>query len=181
VINSVRIIIPLVFALVIGTVAKASVVQAPTINQCFTDLTQSYIQQTALLTWANEATVATYTFNFVNYNTQFQSISNYFTPEGWETFHDKLTGSDIFKFMIDKKLLITAVTTKAPIILKQGVLNGHYSWRVQMPLLVTYQSSTEWTHETLMVTMVIERTAPYEGIKGIRVVELTAEQVEDKK
>lgn len=179
-INSVRIIILLMFALVIGTVATATAARAPT-NQCFTDLTQPYIHQATLLTWANEAAVAAYTFNFVNYDTQFQSISNYFTPEGWKAFHDQLTQSYIFKFMKDKKLIITAVTSKAPIILKQGVVNGHYSWRVQMPLLVIYQSATEWMHETLMVTMVIERTAPYEGIKGIGVVELTAEQVKDKK
>lgn len=179
-INSVRMISHLVFALAIGTVAMPTVVRAST-NQCFTDLTQPYIHQAALLTWANEAAVAAYTFNFVNYNTQFKSISNYFTPEGWKAFHDKLTQSDIFKSMIDKKLLVTAVTTKAPIILKQEVVNGHYSWRVQMPLLVTYQSPTEFTHENLMVTMLIERTAPYEGIKGIGVVELMAEQVKDKK
>ena len=47
----------------------------------------------------------------------------------------------------------------ACIILQKGVLNGNFSWRVQMPILVTYQSASEFTQQNNVVTMLITRVS----------------------
>jgi intracellular multiplication protein IcmL len=40
----------------------------------------------AVLQWANQAAIAAFTYNFVNYRTELQASSGFFTAEGWDQF-----------------------------------------------------------------------------------------------
>ena len=66
-----------------------------------------------------------------------------------------------------KKLIVSAVATRAPIILQKGILNGKYAWRVQMPILVTYQSASEFSQQNNVVTMLITRVSTLNSPRGI--------------
>ena len=66
-----------------------------------------------------------------------------------------------------KKLIVSAVATRAPIILQKGILNSRYSWRVQMPILVTYQSASEFSQQNNVVTMLITRVPTLNSPRGI--------------
>src|ERR1700722_7113604 len=101
-------------------------------------LSAPIVSDSALLQWANQAAVAAYTYNFFNYRKALEDASEYFTPGGWSDFESALQSSHNLESVIAKKLGVTAVATGAPVILDRGVLNGHYSWKVQMPLLVSY-------------------------------------------
>ena len=98
----------------------------------------------AVLQWANEAAIAAYTYNFVNYNNELRGAARYFTRTGWGQFLAALKSSGSLETVKQKKLIVSAVATQAPIILKKGPLNGRYSWRIQMPINVTYQSASEF-------------------------------------
>jgi intracellular multiplication protein IcmL len=64
------------------------------------------------------------------------------------------------------------VATRAPIILEKGMLSGRYSWRVQMPILVTYQSASEFTQQNIVVTMLITRISTIESPRGIGIAQI---------
>ncbi|HHM0577190.1 TPA: type IVB secretion system apparatus protein IcmL/DotI, partial [Legionella pneumophila] len=113
----------------------------------------------AVLQWANQAAIAAFTYNFVNYRDELQASSGFFTAEGWDQFLGALEQSNNLDAVKAKKLVVSAVATRAPIILQKGVLNGRYSWRVQMPILVTYQSASEFTQQNNVVTMLITRVS----------------------
>ena len=66
-----------------------------------------------------------------------------------------------------KKLIVSAVATRAPVILQKGILNGRFAWRVQMPVLVTYQSASEFTQQSNVVTMLISRVSTLNSPRGI--------------
>ena len=67
-----------------------------------------------------------------------------------------------------KKFIVTAVATRSPTILSKGVLGGrYYYWRVQIPLLVTYQSANEFVQSRLLVTMLIRRISSLNSPNGI--------------
>lgn len=157
--------------LLVANINIADAEQALTTNQCSSDLTQSNISEAALVVWANEAAVATFTYDFVNFETQLQTASNYFTPNGWKEFYKALEQSENLKALQAKKLLVTAVPFRTPIILQAGLLNGRYSWRVQIPLQVTFQNSSEYAQQNLAVTMLIARASPYEGVRGLVVLQ----------
>lgn len=120
-----------------------------------------------VLQWANQAAIAAFTYNFVNYRDELQASSGFFTAEGWDQFLGALEQSNNLDAVKAKKLVVSAVATRAPIILQKGVLNGRYSWRVQMPILVTYQSASEFTQQNNVVTMLITRVSTLNSPRGI--------------
>ncbi len=127
-----------------------------------------------ILQWANLATVAAYSYNFVTYRTELQSASDFFTAEGWSTFLDALKESNNLEAVISKKLVVTAVATRAPVILQKGVLSGRYSWRIQIPILVTYQSASEFSQQNLVVTMLVTRISTLNNPKGVGIAQFVS-------
>jgi intracellular multiplication protein IcmL len=121
----------------------------------------------AVLQWANQAAIASFTYNFVNYREELQASSGFFTAEGWQQFLDALQQSNNLAAVQAKKLIVSAVATRAPIILQKGILNGRFSWRVQMPILVTYQSASEFTQQNNVVTILITRVSTLNSPRGI--------------
>ena len=121
----------------------------------------------AVLQWANQAAIASFTYNFVNFRDELQASSGFFTAEGWTQFLNALQQSNNLDAVKAKKLIVSAVATRAPIILQKGLLNGIYSWRVQMPILVTYQSASEFSQQNNVVTMLITRVSTLNSPRGI--------------
>ena len=122
----------------------------------------------AVLQWANQAAIASFTYNFVNYRSELQAASGFFTAEGWEQFLTALKLSNNLDAVKDKKMIVSAVATQAPVILKKGVmLNDRYEWKVQMPILVTYQSASEFSQQSNIVTMLITRVSTLNSPRGI--------------
>lgn len=121
----------------------------------------------SVLQWANQAAIASYSYNFVNYRKELQAASEFYTDIGWQQFMSALESSNNLAAVKAKKLIVSAVATQAPVILKKGILNGSYSWRVQMPLLVTYQSASQFTQENYMMTMLIQRVSTFNNPRGI--------------
>jgi intracellular multiplication protein IcmL len=121
----------------------------------------------AVLQWANQAAIAAFTYNFVNYRTELQAASGFFTADGWDMFLSALQQSNNLDAVKSKKLVVSAVATRAPIILQKGLLNGRYSWRIQMPLLVTYQSASDFSQQNNVVTMLVNRVSTLNSPRGI--------------
>lgn len=129
----------------------------------------------AVLQWANQAAIAAFTYNFVNYRDELQAASGFFTPDGWQQFVTALGQSNNLDSVKAKKLIVSAVATRAPIILQKGLLNGVYSWRIQMPILVTYQSASEFTQTPNIVTMLITRISTLNSPRGIGISQFVVE------
>lgn len=121
----------------------------------------------AVLQWANQAAIAAYTYNFVNYRQELQAASGYFTDDGWSQFISALQSSGALKTVRQKKLIVSAVATRAPIILQKGPLAGRYSWRIQMPILITYQSASEFQQVRSVVTLLVTRISTLKSVRGI--------------
>ena len=121
----------------------------------------------AVLQWTNQAAIAAFTYNFVNYRAELQASSEFFTSSGWTQFLSALQSSNNLDAVKTKKLIVSAVATSAPIILQKGLLNGRYSWRIQMPLLVTYQSASEFSQQRNIVTILVTRISTLNSPRGI--------------
>lgn len=131
-------------------------------------LDQPNLKTNALLQWATEAGTAAYTFNFVNYRKALQDVRQYFTKRGYQNFLKALTDSNNLEAVKRKKLVVSAVPTGAPVILKEGrTSNGRYAWQVQFPMLLTYQSASDSIRQNIVVTMLITRIPTLESEKGV--------------
>src|SRR5579872_6794221 len=99
-------------------------------------LNQANLNDNQLLQWATEAAVASYTFNFVNFRKALQDVRIYFTKMGYQYFLKALKDSNNLDAVQNKKLVVSATPTGAPVILKKGIYNdgsplGVYGWTVQ--------------------------------------------------
>ena len=121
----------------------------------------------AILQWANQAAIASFSYNFVNYRSELVAASGFFTSDGWNQFITALSESNNLDAVKTKKLVVSAVATAAPVILQKGLLNGRYAWRIQMPILVTYQSASEFSQQNLNVTMLVTRVDTLNSPRGI--------------
>lgn len=143
---------------------------ATTVNGRITPLIpldQPNMPPSTLLQWANASAIAAYSYNFQNYRKELQSASEFFTPDGWTEFTNALKASNMLNTVIEKKLVVSAVATGAPVILDQGMFNGVYTWKVEMPMLVTYVSASQSARQNIVVKMMIQRVSTLNSARGI--------------
>lgn len=130
-------------------------------------LDEPNVPNSTLLQWATDAASSAFTYDFVNYRAQLQKSSVYFTTSGWRAFLQELESSRNLLAVQSKRLVLSAVVTKAPVILEERVINGRYTWRVQMPMVITYQSANESTSSNTTVTLTISRVSTVNSPRGI--------------
>lgn len=126
----------------------------------------------ALLDWVANAAVSSYSFNFVNWNEALSSVRTYYTPSGYQNFMTALKASNTLEDVRSKKLVVSAVITGTPVILKEGPINDRYSWQVQLPMLLSYQSASEVIKQNITMTMLVTRVPTLESEKGIGIAQL---------
>jgi|JI10StandDraft_1071094.scaffolds.fasta_scaffold17595_6 intracellular multiplication protein IcmL len=132
-------------------------------------LSEPVVTSAELLQWATAAATTVNTYDFTNWRKALQEASDYFTPGGWREFQDALKSSNNLGTVTTKKLSVTAVATGAPTILDKGVINGVYKWKVQLPLLITYESASTNISQPVVATMLITRTSTLETPRGIAI------------
>lgn len=119
-----------------------------------------------ILTWASQAAVAAYTFNFASYATTIPLARPYFTPGGWQAYQSAI--NPVLQTITKAQLIVQSVVAGAPVIANQGPLPGHgYTWRVQIPFLVTYLSAGESKSRHYYVVMMLVRVPTNINPQGI--------------
>ena len=136
--------------------------------------TQPVLSKAVLLQWVQRAIIASYTYNFLTYREQLTQASEFFSDRGWKSFMSAFKASRNLETVIAKKLSTTAVATGAPVILDQRVLNGRYTWQIQMPILVSYESGTQKIQQTYNVVVLVQRVSTLTSPKGVAIVQFYA-------
>lgn len=111
----------------------------------------------------------------MNYRSELQAASGFFTPEGWSQFMTALQESNNLDAIRAKKLIVSAVAKRAPVILEKGVLAGRYAWRIQLPLLITYQSPSEFSQTEDVVRLTVHRVSTLNSPRGIGITQFVVE------
>lgn len=135
-------------------------------------LGEPFVTQSALLNWAKKCVTSANTYDFVNYQKQFQENSVCFTPEGWQQFMGAVEKSGNLETVKSQRLVASSVEQGAPVITREGLRKGVYSWEVELPILVSYQGGQGGraaASQRLLVKLLISRvsTAAYKEGVGI--------------
>lgn len=133
-------------------------------------LTQPNMNQAAIAVWANTAIVDLYTFNYGTINQRLSTLSNYFTPTEWQKYLQSMHDSGVIRDVQNRKLVVSAIATAPASIKQQQVVNHHYQWTVDIPILVTYSNPSKPTQTSYLdVTLTIARQATFTGKDGIAI------------
>ncbi len=126
--------------------------------------------ETQLAVWANEAIVATYTFNYQNFLPRQKEIARYFTSTGWMAYSNALNDSKLPDAVQKNAYYVTAVATMPPEIKTLG--DNH--WQAVMPLLVIYKNPQFQQKQTLKITLGFTTVPSGQGVRGLAITSLQA-------
>ena len=120
---------------------------------------------TQLAVWANEAIVATYSYDFKNYLPRQREIAKYFTAPGWTAYSAALNASKLPEVVQKNSYFVNAVATLPPEIktLSPG------QWQATMPLLVVYRNPQYQQKQTLEVTIHFAQAPSGQGVRGFSI------------
>jgi intracellular multiplication protein IcmL len=137
-------------------------------------LSEPIVTNTYILDWASTATRAAFNLDFLNYQKQLDKASVNFTSSGWRAFSKALDDSKLLATVQDKKLMMDSVVSGQPIIRFQGVLNGRYIWRIQMPILISYGSASEQQQKAMSIMMIVSRVPVLDTATGLQITDFEA-------
>lgn len=132
-------------------------------------LNEPVVTDQYMLQWSALAVRSLFNLDFVHYQDQLNQAKNNFTEAGWNKVEYALKTSGFLASITDNKLEANAVISGPAVVLNTAVYHGRYTWRVQMPVLVTYTSASESKRTRFMVTMNVQRVPVLNAYKGIQI------------
>jgi intracellular multiplication protein IcmL len=137
-------------------------------------LDQTYISTADLLQWASSVLPKAFSYDFMNYTNQLDSLEQYFTQTGFKKLTDTLATYANPKTVVDSKLFIQATPTAAPTIFNQGLITqgnlaGRYGWWVQMPLDILYSNAEKIYTTPVIIKALVVRISIQNDLSGVAI------------
>ena len=131
-------------------------------------LDQPLLTQSGLLTWVSDTITGAMSLNFLEWREKLESIRPHFDYAAYKSFLASLQSSGVLDMIRDKRLSASAVATRAPVIIASGLVGGKATWKVEFPLIVSYESSqgVESTQE-LLATVLVCRASTAKTPRGV--------------
>lgn len=128
-----------------------------------------------VLNWTTQVVTKAYSMSFANYAQQLDDIKPNFTDAGWRGYEQALARAGFLDTLLNNQYVTTAVPQKAPVIVAQGLVNGVYGWRLQVPLIVTFQSASSQSSQTVNVEVTVVRRPETENPKGLGIAQIVSQ------
>ncbi|NCX93211.1 MAG: hypothetical protein EBX40_00850 [Gammaproteobacteria bacterium] len=119
-------------------------------------LNNPMLEDTQILAWVNQNVPQLFDVDFLNYRRQLEDVRPYFTDYGWQQFITALTPT--MQEILKQKYTVHAKPSDVPFIMSKGVVNGIYTWQVQVPLEITYALGPKLLVKTVTWTLILQRT-----------------------
>lgn len=131
-------------------------------------LDQPVLTQEGLLTWASNAITGAMSLNFLEWREKLESLRGNFDDEAFKSFLASLNSSGVLEMIREKRLSASAIATRAPVIIASGLVDGTATWRIEFPLIVSYESSqgVESTQK-LIATVLVRRASTVKTPRGV--------------
>jgi intracellular multiplication protein IcmL len=136
-------------------------------------LDEPNVTASSLTKWITQAVTNAYTIDFYSYQDTIDSLKQYFTNDGYKNFINSIQASGSLDKIVKEKLVVTAVAMDNAVILQEGMMQGVYTWKIQLPLLLNYQgASTTGTKKTIAVSVLVVRVPTNQAPKGIGIAQI---------
>ena len=123
-------------------------------------LDKPLLTQQGLLNWVTETICNAVSLDFLEWREKLSNTRENFEDAAFKSFLASLESSGILDMIQEKRLSVSAVVTRAPVISASGLVGGKSTWKVEFPLVVSYESSqgVEST-QRLMATVLVCRAS----------------------
>lgn len=123
-----------------------------------------YLSDGSVTNFAVKAVTHALTMDFANWRDDLLEASAYFEhPDGWNGFLDAIEKSGMLSYLRDHRLVSTVVANGATITETGLDDRNRYSWNVQVPLSITYESASEISRDDLLADIVVSRLPTWQA------------------
>jgi intracellular multiplication protein IcmL len=131
-------------------------------------LDKPVLTQQGLLNWVSETITNAVSLDFLEWREKLTRSREHFEDEAFKSFVASLNSSGILDMIRDKRLSVSAAVTRAPVIIASGLVGGKATWKIEFPLVVSYESSqgVEST-QNLMATVLVCRASTVTSPRGV--------------
>ncbi len=135
-----------------------------------TPLDKPILSEHGLLNWVSETITGALSLNFLDWRKQLNALRSNFDDTAFKSLLASLESSGTIDMVRNKRLSVSAVITSAPVIIASGIVGGKATWRVEFPLLVSYESSQGIeTTQQLIATVLISRASTVTTPRGVAI------------
>ena len=131
-------------------------------------LDRPVLTQQGLLNWVSETITSSMSLDFLEWRKKLDNMRDNFDDAAYKSFLDSLQSSGILEMIKEKRLSASAIVTEAPVIIASGVVSGIATWRIEFPIIVSYESSqgVESTQH-LLATVLVRRASTAKTPRGV--------------
>jgi intracellular multiplication protein IcmL len=123
--------------------------------------------------WATDALLSSLTLSFANYRKEMNEYQLNFTDQGWRSYQEALKGSNIIDTIISQQLVTSAVASGAPVLKSRGIAdNGKWGWQLEIPVVVTYESTSQKQQANYLIQMTVVRRPESENPSGLGIAQI---------
>lgn len=134
-------------------------------------LSEPVITSGFIIQWSALTTRLIYNLSFSSYQQQLSEVRPRFTDTGWARMMTALKSSGFLTELVNSRLIVSSVVSGPPVILERMIIDGRFTWRVQLPLLVTYTSASATSQRSIIITMDVQRVPTLNASQGIQIID----------
>ena len=133
-------------------------------------LDKPVLTQQGLLNWTTEVITDAISLDFLKWREKLTEVREHFDTAAYKSFLASLNSSGVLEMIREKRLSVSAVVTQAPVIVSSGLVGGVATWKIEFPLVVSYESSNgvEST-QRLLATVLVGRASTIDTPRGVLV------------
>ena len=116
--------------------------------------------------------------DFLEWRKKLSNTRENFEDAAFKSFLASLGSSGILDMIQEKRLSVSAVVTRAPVISACGLVGDKATWKVEFPLVISYESSqgVEST-QRLMATVLVCRASTAITPRGVVIQQVVPKEV----
>ena len=141
-----------------------------------TPVDEQNMTEADVFAWTVKAIESANSFDYINYRAQLENARKYFNDYGWINYKRSIDEANNLTAIIQRKMITIARVVDRPKVLKVGLLQGAYAWKLQMPMLITYWSppydNKNKFSNSLDVTVVVQRQPVLQSYQGLSIMQL---------
>ena len=138
-----------------------------------TPLDQPMVSQSGLLDWTVETITSTFTLDFSNWRRQLMAVRPRYNNRAFKQLLKSLKDSGNLPMIKNQRLVTSCTPIEAPVILGKALVKGKVTWKVEFPMLISYESSKGVENtQKLIVNTLVQRADTTEKVEGIHIIQL---------
>ncbi|MDR3205236.1 MAG: DotI/IcmL/TraM family protein [Deltaproteobacteria bacterium] len=133
-------------------------------------LNEPVIENRALANWTAEVVSKSMSLNFLTWRRTLADIRSEFENQGFDSFLKSLDNGGHLEKIEKERLSLSCVLNGAPVVVSQERKDGAASWKLEMPLILSYESSSGVVAtQNLLAEVVVRRVKTTFNPKGVAI------------